>query len=162
MSSKKPIDEKVSNIPPFGLRMLPGMKERISRAAAENGRSMNAEIVRRLQESLDFDDHRQYAPTPSSEELQAFGKAIGHGSTTDIENNLNPIDQVLFELRKLQMTVSSFRLGPNGESVLVTEPKLLQAERTDEQQFPDPTDEDVLRKMADRFGYELTPKKDET
>ncbi|QOF76081.1 Arc family DNA-binding protein [Variovorax sp. 38R] len=39
-------------LPPFGLRMLPELKERIETAARESGRSMNAEIVARLQESL--------------------------------------------------------------------------------------------------------------
>ncbi|KQX40893.1 MULTISPECIES: Arc family DNA-binding protein [unclassified Ensifer] len=55
MSSKKPADEKVSNVPPFGLRMLPELKDRIAAAAAENGRSMNAEIVARLQATLEQD-----------------------------------------------------------------------------------------------------------
>lgn len=53
MSTKKSVDEKISNIPPFGLRMLPDLKERIARAAEESGRSMNAEIVSRLEFTLD-------------------------------------------------------------------------------------------------------------
>lgn len=53
MTSKKPEEEKVSNVPPFGLRMLPVMKEQIAHAAAANGRSINAEIVARLQRTLD-------------------------------------------------------------------------------------------------------------
>jgi len=52
MSTKKPTDEKVSNVAPFGLRMLPELKDRIAASAAENGRSMNAEIVSRLEESF--------------------------------------------------------------------------------------------------------------
>lgn len=53
MSTKKPVDEKISNIPPFGLRMLPDLKERIAQAAEKSGRSMNAEIVSRLEFTLD-------------------------------------------------------------------------------------------------------------
>jgi hypothetical protein len=52
MSTKKPSEEKIANVPPFGLRMLPELKERIAKAAAENSRSMNAEIVARLEESI--------------------------------------------------------------------------------------------------------------
>lgn len=39
-------------IAPFGLRMLPDLKEKIEQAARESGRSMNAEIVARLEESF--------------------------------------------------------------------------------------------------------------
>lgn len=39
-------------IAPFGLRMLPELKEKIEQAARESGRSMNAEIVARLEESF--------------------------------------------------------------------------------------------------------------
>ncbi|MVA36115.1 Arc family DNA-binding protein [Agrobacterium vitis] len=49
MSSKKPDIDKVSNVPPFGLRMLPDLKERVASEAAKNGRSMNAEIISRLE-----------------------------------------------------------------------------------------------------------------
>lgn len=52
MSSKKPTDEKVSNVAPFGLRMLPELKDRVAAAAAENSRSMNAEIVQRIEDSF--------------------------------------------------------------------------------------------------------------
>lgn len=41
------------SIAPFGLRMLPELKERIEEAARASGRSMNAEIVARLQQSFE-------------------------------------------------------------------------------------------------------------
>ncbi|GAA5785644.1 Arc family DNA-binding protein [Chitiniphilus shinanonensis] len=41
------------NIAPFGLRMLPELREKIELAAKENGRSMNAEIVQRLEASFE-------------------------------------------------------------------------------------------------------------
>ncbi|MBB3944756.1 hypothetical protein GGQ73_000681 [Rhizobium skierniewicense] len=53
MSIKKPADEKVSNVPPFGLRLLPELKDKIAKAASENNRSMNAEIVARLTLTLE-------------------------------------------------------------------------------------------------------------
>lgn len=159
MSSKKPSDEKVSNVPPFGLRMLPAMKDRISQAAAENGRSMNAEIVKRLQDSLDFDDHRNYAPTAQSDELERLAEANGHYTAKGRQSGLNPIDMILVELKKLQMKVSSIRVDANGETSFVTESMTSDDAESDNQPFPDPTDEEILKKMADRLGYALTPKK---
>jgi hypothetical protein len=49
MSAKRPETEKVGNVPPFGLRMLPRLKQRVEWAAAANNRSLNAEIVTRLE-----------------------------------------------------------------------------------------------------------------
>lgn len=40
------------NIAPFGLRMLPELRDKVEEAAKSNGRSMNAEIVARLQQSF--------------------------------------------------------------------------------------------------------------
>ncbi len=51
MSAKKPSKERVRSVKPFGLRMLPPLKERIEAAARANGRSLNAEIVARLEAS---------------------------------------------------------------------------------------------------------------
>lgn len=44
--------EPLANIAPFGLRMQPELKDRISASARRNNRSMNAEIVHRLEMSL--------------------------------------------------------------------------------------------------------------
>lgn len=50
-----------SNIAPFGLRMQPELRAQLEAAAAAHGRSMNAEIVSRLEQSLAIDsgDFRQ-------------------------------------------------------------------------------------------------------
>lgn len=42
----------MANITPFGLRMQPGLKAKIEDAAQANNRSMNAEIIARLEASL--------------------------------------------------------------------------------------------------------------
>nr|WP_312374912.1 Arc family DNA-binding protein [Delftia acidovorans] len=42
-------------IAPLGLRMLPQMRERIEQAARDSGRSLNAEIVHRLAQTLGED-----------------------------------------------------------------------------------------------------------
>lgn len=51
-----------SNIAPFGLRLQPELKSRLEQAATANGRSLNAEIVARLQGSFDLDDQLTLAP----------------------------------------------------------------------------------------------------
>lgn len=52
MSSKKPPTEKIGNVAPFGLRMLPELKQRVEEAASASGRSINAEIVARLEQTF--------------------------------------------------------------------------------------------------------------
>ncbi len=52
MSNKKTPEEKIGSIAPFGLRMLPELKQRVEAAAQENNRSMNAEIVARLEQTF--------------------------------------------------------------------------------------------------------------
>lgn len=42
----------VASIPPFGLRMQPALKSSLEESAKANARSLNAEIVSRLEESL--------------------------------------------------------------------------------------------------------------
>ncbi|MGO7575925.1 Arc family DNA-binding protein [Rhizobium ruizarguesonis] len=45
--------ELLANIAPFGLRMQADLKERIKKEAEQNNRSMNAEIVARLEASFE-------------------------------------------------------------------------------------------------------------
>ncbi|ASS57930.1 hypothetical protein CHR56_21405 [Rhizobium leguminosarum bv. viciae] len=52
MSSKKPPTEKIGNVTPFGLRLLPELRARVEEAARQSKRSMNAEIVARLEASF--------------------------------------------------------------------------------------------------------------
>jgi len=52
MSRKKDPSEKIGSVAPFGLRMLPELRARLEEAARSNSRSLNAEIVARLEESL--------------------------------------------------------------------------------------------------------------
>lgn len=57
MSRRKPPDERMAAITPFGLRMQPDLKARIETAAEESGRSMNAEIIARLEQTFDQGDN---------------------------------------------------------------------------------------------------------
>ena len=52
MSAKKPVEEKVGSVTPFGLRLLPDLKARVEEAARQNNRSLNAEITARLEASF--------------------------------------------------------------------------------------------------------------
>lgn len=45
-------EESMRNINPFGLRMQPDLKAKVEEAAARNHRSLNAEIVARLEDSF--------------------------------------------------------------------------------------------------------------
>ncbi|NTE36669.1 Arc family DNA-binding protein [Agrobacterium tumefaciens] len=86
MSTKKRVEDKISNIPPFGLRMLPELKERVAQAAEEAGRSLNAEIVARLEGSF----HKP-APRPVLSELvKSFSEnlAMEPGVTEEDLNGL--------------------------------------------------------------------------
>lgn len=61
---------KIEDINPFGVRMQDELKERLSREAKINGRSLNAEIVDRLRKSLEppirTEGGHQVAETPGS------------------------------------------------------------------------------------------------
>ena len=62
------------SIAPFGLRMLPELKEKIEEAARASGRSMNAEIVARLLRS--FSD--QHLAQEGTADLARSAEAIGY------------------------------------------------------------------------------------
>jgi hypothetical protein len=74
----------------FQVRMPEGMRDQLRRAAEISGRSMNAEIVHRLQQSMHF---------MSAEEVQAtvFDRRGGPGST---ENVPAPADLLVHEVTK--------------------------------------------------------------
>lgn len=91
------------DIAPFGVRMPPDLKERVSAAAKSNGRSMNAEIVSTLE--------REYpAPKPASfeafianaskETLAAFKKYYPDAPAPDENELLRSIIRTARELSK--------------------------------------------------------------
>lgn len=51
-------DEKRAWKDQYMLRFPDGMRDKLKSAAAANGRSLNAEIVYRLQETLEMDDYQ--------------------------------------------------------------------------------------------------------
>ncbi|HEL3212201.1 TPA: Arc family DNA-binding protein [Stenotrophomonas maltophilia] len=55
MAKKTETRSSTAHINPFGLRMQPELRERLEAAAATEGRSLNAEIVARLEESFELE-----------------------------------------------------------------------------------------------------------
>ncbi|EDF7621095.1 Arc family DNA-binding protein [Salmonella enterica] len=47
--------KQVRNIPPTGIRFPEGLKEIIKKAAKEGGRSLNSEVIKRIERSLKED-----------------------------------------------------------------------------------------------------------
>lgn len=47
--------EQVRNIPPTGIRFPESLKEIIKKAAKEEGRSLNSEVIKRIERSLKED-----------------------------------------------------------------------------------------------------------
>ncbi|ECN5158445.1 Arc family DNA-binding protein [Salmonella enterica subsp. enterica serovar Newport] len=47
--------KQVRNIPPTGIRFSEGLKEIIKKAAKEEGRSLNSEVIKRIERSLKED-----------------------------------------------------------------------------------------------------------
>ncbi|MCU1139430.1 Arc family DNA-binding protein [Stenotrophomonas maltophilia] len=68
MARKTETRPATGHINPFGLRMQPELKERLEEAASESGRSLNAEIVARLEESF-VGDGRKVVFTPDTMSL---------------------------------------------------------------------------------------------
>lgn len=68
----------------FVVRLPPGMREQIAQVAEKSGRSMNAEIVHRLRESLDSRDvttrgsalDAPHSPLPSILAVEQFAKQV--------------------------------------------------------------------------------------
>ncbi|HEL4805455.1 TPA: Arc family DNA-binding protein [Stenotrophomonas maltophilia] len=56
MAKKTETRSSTAHINPFGLRMQPELRERLEAAAATAGRSLNAEIVDRLEDSFEIEE----------------------------------------------------------------------------------------------------------
>lgn len=70
-------------IAPFGVRMSPELKARLEAAAKINGRSLNAEVVARLQESL---------------ELKGEQRVIGTGEPVPAYRSISDAEQKMLAL----------------------------------------------------------------
>lgn len=86
-------------IAPFGLRLLPELRERIEAAAKESGRSMNAEIVTRLQESFE----------PRTVKIDL---TVDEGATVgDIKRVLERLKPEIGADEPIELTLTTFKKG---------------------------------------------------
>lgn len=90
-----------ANITPFGLRMQPELKAKVEASARENNRSMNAEIVDRLQKSfptvINLDD---FAETVTPERAAAFDELMREFAAKMEKQTLERIARMTPEERK--------------------------------------------------------------
>lgn len=96
------------NINPFGLRMQPDLRTQIEEAAARNHRSLNAEIVARLESSLAEEDRvlhmgpAEHTPDP----LEAVDSGALAAQAPDLAKRLltveHQLQQVIALLQQLK------------------------------------------------------------
>lgn len=84
--------------PQFNVRMPADLKEKIEEAAKENGRSMNAEIVYRLQQSIE----EEQAETGGIRQMEfrVVDRSIGKGPQK-IFNALEEMEKILLGTKKM-------------------------------------------------------------
>jgi hypothetical protein len=93
-------ETKIANIPPFGLRMQSGLKTRLEEAAKANGRSLNSEIVARLERSF-REVGRVASPVPAQyqeklDEIEQLAlSALFHPRWDAIEKRLAALEERL-------------------------------------------------------------------
>lgn len=80
--------------PQFNVRMPADLKEKIEEAAKENGRSMNAEIVYRLQRSIE--DYQVETGGIGHMEFRIVDRSIGKGQQK-VVNALEEMQRILNE-----------------------------------------------------------------
>ena len=97
--------------PQFNVRMPADLKEKIEEAAKENGRSMNAEIVYRLQQSLD-EGRAETISNIGHMEFRIVDPSIGKGPQK-IFNALEEMEKILLGTKKM---LEEAELDENGES----------------------------------------------
>ena len=84
--------------PQFNVRMPADLKEKIEEAAKKNGRSMNAEIVYRLQRSIEEDQVETAGIGPM--EFRIVDPSIGKGPQK-IFNALDEMEKILLNTKKM-------------------------------------------------------------
>ena len=98
-------DPQNTRIPPFGLRIPSDLKERVARAAADNQRSMNAEILATLEEKY---------PRPKLREGWMADLAVSLGFDPDNLSDENKLEMRAFvdDLLKIRDLDVSGDSGP--------------------------------------------------
>lgn len=114
------------DIVPLGLRMPPDLKDRIEAAAKTNGRSMNAEIVSRLQASFDQSSLKQSVNADIQEYAAANGLTYQEALNALVASALMspPVYYVSIEagasMRDISTSIKRLNsIAPDAASVIV-------------------------------------------
>lgn len=178
MSEKKSEEQKVSGVAPFGLRLLPELKERVARSAKAGNRSLNAEITYLLEyalDSIELYNASSSAPLPDDSYIEKelskrhIPTADGSDATTlsrKIEEESKATQMALgelsAELARLRMKIIDVRVAPKGNEFTITRESETQPDVS-----PFPLDDapateeeklEFLRQAAERYGYKLSKK----
>lgn len=150
------------------VRFPAGMRDRIKDNASANGRSMNAEIIKRLQDTLDYEDQSAFfrdAPIPDENAYGAIGDHLRATPGIAIKGTL---DRLFDEVRSLRMSILDVRHYPDGRHEVEFAPSAGSAGDTplpDPAPFPKPAepgyDEALLRQVetiAAQYGFDLVKK----
>jgi hypothetical protein len=155
------------------VRFPDGMRDNLKNQAAQNGRSLNAEIVKRLQDTLEYDEHlsrHTEAPEPNESDYGlSFGEHLTSHPTPGV-SIMSTLGTILDEVRRLRMSVLDVRQHPDGRREVEFSPV---TKPDDDVQLPDPApfpgkgDEgydaallDKVRSIASRYGYGLVKRED--
>lgn len=82
-----------TRIAPYGLRMPPELKEMLQASAAANNRSMNAEIVLRLENSFSYTPHNEVVLDSLTARIDRLEEAI-EAARVARENVREKLDEV--------------------------------------------------------------------
>ncbi|WP_064815449.1 MULTISPECIES: Arc family DNA-binding protein [Rhizobium] len=148
------------------------MREALKEHAQRNGRSLNSELIKRLQDTLDYDEYvARHASAPEPNEADYGGLSFGdHLKTHPAPGAVaqGTLDTILDELRFLRSSILDVRHLPDGRRQVEFAP----ATRTDDENpLPDPApmpakddpgyDEAMLKQVetiAARYGFDLVKK----
>lgn len=140
----------MANITPFGLRMQPELKGRVEESAKANNRSLNAEIVSRLEQS--FVSEAEHAEWQRALEFYRADEKYIHeeymtGKTTDPRSNVQTTNPTTDLVRQVNQVIGR-RAEVLGEVVLRELEKLGVIDYNSEgkkPRTPTPSEMDVLR-----------------
>lgn len=154
MSEKKNPDEKIANIAPFGLRMPPELKERVQKSAQKNNRSMNSEIIALLEHALAYYesvDGWKFGDVIGAHEYQDFLRAEDGTAVLGDSEVSRKRPSVTSPFEKLTRDVEDIKNFLDGlrEADAIT--RSMQAKKSEEE-------EELMRAIADRLGFEVRPK----
>lgn len=97
MTNPTDADKGVAAIPPFGLRMRPELKRRVEEAARAHNRSLNSEIVVRLEQSF-RDESQPPATIPAGMDYEERLYALENLVKLIISRRLDAMDLRLLRI----------------------------------------------------------------